>query len=91
MKNKLDAERANVDSALDALANKGVQVPEDSSSAALPELIEAVKGTIPEENDVNFYDYDGTLLYTPKHGTRKEPIAFMKKQTSPSKNPNPSK
>lgn len=64
MKNKLDEERANVNSALDVLANKGVQVPEGSSSAALPELIEAVRGTIPEENEVNFYDYDGTLLYS---------------------------
>lgn len=64
MKNKLDAERNNIDNALDVLANKGVQVPEGSSSAALPELIEAVKGTVPEENEVNFYDYDGTLLYS---------------------------
>lgn len=66
MKDKLTFERQNVDGALAALAEKGVEVPEGSTAAALPELIGNIQIGSPtvEKKDVSFYDYDGTLLYS---------------------------
>lgn len=66
MKDKLTFERQNVDGALAALAEKGVEVPEGSTSAALPELISNIQigSATVEKKDISFYDYDGTLLYS---------------------------
>lgn len=66
MKDKLTFERQNVDGALAAVAEKGVEVPEGSTSAALPELIGNIQigSPVVEKKDVSFYDYDGTLLYS---------------------------
>lgn len=66
MKDKLTFERQNVDGALAALAEKGVEVPEGSTAAALPELIGNIQigSPVVEKKDVSFYDYDGTLLYS---------------------------
>lgn len=66
MKDKLTAERQNVDGALAALAEKGVEVPGGSTSAALPELIGNIQigSPVVEKKDISFYDYDGTLLYS---------------------------
>ena len=60
----------NVTAALAAIANKGVTVPDGSTSDALAELIASIEvgggGTITATTpkDVNFYDYNGTLLYS---------------------------
>lgn len=66
MKDKLTFERQNVDGALAALAEKGVEVPKGSTSAALPELIGNIQigSPVVEKKDISFYDYDGTLLYS---------------------------
>lgn len=66
MKDKLTFERQNVDEALVALAEKGVEVPEGSTAAALPELISNIQtgSAAVEKKDISFYDYDGTLLYS---------------------------
>ena len=62
--------KGNVASALAAIAGKGVTVPDGSTSDAMAGLIEAIQagggGTITpaSSKDVNFYDYDGTLLYS---------------------------
>ena len=66
MKDKLTSERQNVDGALAALAEKGVEVPEGSTAAALPELISNIQigSATVEKKDISFYDYDGTLLYS---------------------------
>ena len=66
IKDKLTFERQNVDGALAALAEKGVEVPEGSTSAALPELIGNIQigSPVVEKKDISFYDYDGTLLYS---------------------------
>lgn len=66
MKDKLTSERQNVDGALAALAEKGVEVPEGSTAAALPELIGNIQigSPVVEKKDISFYDYDGTLLYS---------------------------
>ena len=66
MKDKLTSERQNVDGALAALAEKGVEVPEGSTAAALPELIGNIQASSSavEKKDISFYDYDGTLLYS---------------------------
>ena len=66
MKDKLTAERQNVDGALAALAEKGMEVPEGSTAAALPELIGNIQigSPVVEKKDISFYDYDGTLLYS---------------------------
>lgn len=66
MKDKLTFERQNVDGALAALAEKGVEVPEGSTAAALPELISNIQigSATVEKKDISFYDYDGTLLHS---------------------------
>lgn len=66
IKDKLTSERQNVDGALAALAEKGVEVPEGSTAAALPKLIGNIQtgGATVEKKDISFYDYDGTLLYS---------------------------
>lgn len=66
MKDKLTSERQNVDGALAALAEKGMEVPEGSTAAALPELIGNIQigSPVVEKKDISFYDYDGTLLYS---------------------------
>lgn len=66
---QIDRISGNVSAALSAIAEKGVTVPDGSNSDALAELITSIKqgggGTIcaASAKDVNFYDYDGTLLY----------------------------
>ena len=66
MKDKLTSERQNVDRALAALTEKGVEVPEGSTATALPELIGNIQigSPVVEKKDISFYDYDGTLLYS---------------------------
>ena len=66
MKDKLTSERQNVDGALAALAEKGVEVPEGSTAAALPKLIGNIQigSPVVQKKDISFYDYDGTLLYS---------------------------
>ena len=64
-------EQSNVTAALAALAEKGVTVPDGANSDDLAELIGAIEsggsgGTLPtaQMKAVNFYDYDGTRLYS---------------------------
>ena len=51
-----------------SIANKGVTVPSatkiDGYAALVDQIQQGGGGTVVEENDVNFYDYDGTLVYS---------------------------
>ena len=66
----LGTEQSNVTAALAAIAGKGVTVPNGSNSNSLASLIAAIEagggggGTAAPVSmkDVNFYDYDGTLI-----------------------------
>lgn len=69
MATHLGTEQSNVTAALAAIADKGVTVPDGSNSDSLAALIAAIEaggggGTaVPVSmKDVNFYDYDGTLV-----------------------------
>ena len=70
METRLKAVKSSIDSALSALTNKEVEVPSGSTVHALAPLIASIKadggGIIPAASpkDVNFYDYNGTLLYS---------------------------
>ena len=69
MATHLGTEQSNVTAALAAIAGKGVTVPDGSNSDSLASLIAAIEaggggGTAVAVSmkDVNFYDYDGTLI-----------------------------
>lgn len=56
-----------------AIENKGVTVPSSAKLDDYPELIDDIEqgssgggggGEIAKENDVNFIDYDGTILHS---------------------------
>lgn len=67
MKSNLNTTKINIDNAFTALNEKDVIVPEGSNSSALAGLIASIntKGDSGTTLDnVNFYDYDGTLLYS---------------------------
>ena len=70
METRLKAVKSSIDSALSALTDKKVEVPSGSTVHALAPLISSIEagggGIIPAASpkDVNFYDYDGTLLYS---------------------------
>ena len=67
MKSNLNTTKINIDNAFTALSEKDVIVPEGSNSSALAGLIASIntKGDSGTTLDnVNFYDYDGTLLYS---------------------------
>lgn len=69
MKSNLNTTKTSIDNAFTALSDKGVDISGISNPGALAELITSIKqgggGTIgaASAKDVNFYDYDGTLLY----------------------------
>ena len=57
----------NISSAYTACNNKGATMPVTQDSANLANTISSIPaggGGAVEEKDVNFYDYDGTLLYS---------------------------
>lgn len=70
METRLKAVKSSIDSALSALTDKEVEVPSGSTVHALANLIASIEagggGITPavSPKDVNFYDYDGTLLYS---------------------------
>lgn len=70
METRLKAVKSSIDLALSALTDKEVEVPSGSTVHALASLIASIEagggGTIPAASpkDVNFYDYNGTLLYS---------------------------
>ena len=69
LETKIGRIRNNVTAALAKIAEKGVTVPEGAGSDDLETLIDAITGggaTTPSsgQNDVNFIDYDGTILYS---------------------------
>ena len=56
----------NIAAAYTACSDKGATMPQTQNSANLADTIDSIPsggGTL-EESDVNFYDYDGTLLYS---------------------------
>ncbi len=52
----------NISNAYTAAGNKGATLPVAQNSANLANTINSIPTGSPTENDVNFYDYDGTLV-----------------------------
>lgn len=67
MKSNLNTTKTSIDNAFTALSEKGIVVPDGSVAGALENLISSIEtgsgGGATSSKDVNFYDYDGTLLY----------------------------
>lgn len=64
---KLTKLSTDITNAYTAIDNKGGIIPANKNTENLASSISSISGggsTIVEENDVNFYDYDGTLLYS---------------------------
>lgn len=56
----------NIAAAYTACSEKGATMPTAQNSAHLADTIDSINGAAeaPERKDVNFFDYDGTLLYS---------------------------
>ena len=56
----------NIAAAYTACSEKGATMPTAQNSAHLADTIDSINGVAeaPERKDVNFFDYDGTLLYS---------------------------
>ena len=57
----------NISAAYTACSDKGATMPQTQNSANLADTIGSIPtggGAVVKEKDVNFYDYDGTLLYS---------------------------
>lgn len=57
----------NIAAAYTACSEKGATLPVAQNSAHLADTIDSITGgstEVPERKDVNFFDYDGTLLYS---------------------------
>lgn len=62
---EIDRINANVASAYSALEGVGADMPDQRNTDNLPWTVSTIKAVrAVEEKDVNFYDYDGTLLYS---------------------------
>ena len=66
IKQAVEALKSRVADAYTAIANKGGTLPAKQDSANLPTAIASIPtGSVePDDNDVRFWDYQGTLLYT---------------------------
>lgn len=63
IRSQIDRINSNIAAAYTACSEKGATMPATENSANLADTIDTI-GTVLERKDVNFYDYDGTLLYS---------------------------